>query len=81
MEQPVPVVVSPKVHEHVKVPVPPVGLAVKLTDTPTSVGFGLADGAPTVGAGLTITVTFDDVPVWPSESVTVTLAVKLPVAV
>jgi len=80
VEQPVPVVVSPKVQEHVKAPVPPVGLAVNDTDTPASVGFGLAVGAATVGAALTVTVTAGEVAVWAPESVTNTVALKDPAA-
>ncbi len=55
VEQPVPLLPSPKVQVHVNAPVPPVGLAVRLTEMPTSVGFGLAAGAATLGAALTIT--------------------------
>ena len=72
-------VVSPKVHEHVNVPVPPVGLAVNATAMPTSVGFGLAVGAPTVGAALTVTVTLlEAFP--PTASVAVTVAMNDPAA-
>lgn len=73
-------VVSPKVQAHVNAPVPPVGLAVNDTDIPTSVGFGLAVGAATVGAALTVTATLlDALP--PTASVAVTLAVNDPAAV
>ena len=56
------------------------GLAVKLTDTPTSVGFGLAVGAATVGAAFTITVTLLEA-MLPRLSVAVTAAVNDPAAV
>jgi len=80
VKQPVPVVVSPKVQEQVKVPVPLVGLAVKATALPTSVGFGLAVGAATVGAAFTVTATLlEALP--PTASVAVTLAVNEPAAV
>jgi hypothetical protein len=63
----------------VKVPVPPVGLAVKETAFPTSVGLGLAVGAATVGAAFTVTVTvLDAFP--PTASVAVTVAVNDPAA-
>ncbi len=80
MEHPVPVVVSPKVQEHVNAPVPPVGLAVSATDTPASVGLGLAVGAATVGAACAVTLTLFDAD-WPRASVAVTLAVNEPAAV
>jgi hypothetical protein len=73
------VVVSPKVHEQVNVPVPPAGLAVSATATPASVGFGLAVGAATVGAAFTVTTTLlEAFP--PTASVAVTLAVNEPAA-
>ena len=71
---------SPNVQEHVKVPVPPVGLAVKETALPTSVGFGLAVRTATVGAAFTVTVTLlDALP--PTPSVAVTVALNDPAAV
>jgi hypothetical protein len=75
VEQPVPETPSPKVQAQVNVPVPPVGLATKLTAIPTSVGFGDAVGAATVGAAFTVTATlFEAFP--PTASVAVTLAVN-----
>jgi hypothetical protein len=71
---------SPKFQVHANVPVPPVGLAVKATAMPASVGLGEAVGVPTVGDACTVTLTlFDALP--PAASVAVTVAVKLPAVV
>ena len=70
---------SPNFHRYeVKVPEPPVAVAVKLTWIPTSVGFGLAVmltlRAPT---GLMVSVVLWDALVTPIESVALTFTVKV----
>src|SRR6266487_2339585 len=77
VEQPVPVVVSPKAQLQVAVPTPPVVGAVKSTRTPTSVRFGLAL-AVTASLALTATVILA-VAFTPRPSVAVTVALNVPV--
>src|SRR5439155_12988093 len=75
-EQPMPVVVSPKVQLQVAAPTPPAGVLVKLTAVPSSLGLGLATDvttsfAFTVTEMLVVAVTL-------TISVAVTLVVNVP---
>ena len=74
-----PVVVSPKAQLQVTVPAPSAGIMVKLVALLTSVGFGPAT-AVTLNLGLTATETAVDPAVTLVESVTVTIALNVPVA-
>ena len=76
---PVPVLVSPKLHEKVYGVVPPVALAVKVTGLPATgaVGVKLKVAASACGATVTLLV---ELAVLPLLSVTVTLTVYVPFA-
>jgi len=80
VEQPAPVLVSPKVHLQLTVPTPPADVTVNLVALLTSVGFGLAT-AVTFNLGLTATETTIDFAVTLVESVTDTIALNVPVEV
>ena len=71
---------SPKFQPQVNAPVPPDAVVASATALPTSVGFGVAVGAVTVGTGFTVTTTEADDEVTPMVSVAFTVTVNEPVA-
>ena len=71
---------SPKFQPQVRAPVPPEAVVASATAFPTSVGFGVAVGVVTLGAGLTATTTVFAEDVTPMLSVAFTETVNEPVA-
>jgi hypothetical protein len=71
---------SPNDQLHEGLPTPPEVVAVKLSETPTSVWLGLAT-ADAVSLGLTVIDTADDLADELLESVTFTVVVNVPVEV